>query len=67
MTVSDIKVDIFPTIRNEETYVEGAVQRNRIFSRLSQISPGPKYNIRHLKYLTNMRVFVKSQPHVNLL
>ena len=36
-----LKLIYFPTITNEETYVAGGVQRNRVFSRLSQISPRP--------------------------
>ena len=41
----------FPTITNEETYVAGGgggggVQRNRVFSRLSQISPRPIFGIK---------------------
>ena len=40
-----LKLIYFPTVTNEETYVAGGgVQRNRIFSRLSQISPRPKCN-----------------------
>ena len=36
-----LRLIYFPTITNEETYVAGGVQRNRVFSRLSQISPRP--------------------------
>ena len=37
-----LKLIYFPTITNEETYVAGGGQRNRVFSRLSQISPRPR-------------------------
>ena len=46
----------FPTITNEESYVAGGggggwVQRNHIFSRLSQISPRPNIFNERAAYL----------------
>ena len=49
-----LKLIYFPTITNEETtYVAGGgggvgVQRNRVFSRLSQISPRPKSRLDYM-------------------
>ena len=40
-----LKLIYFPTITSEETYVAGGVQQNRVFSRLSQISPRPMVDL----------------------
>ena len=68
-----LKLIYFPTITNEETYVAGGggvVQRNRVFSRLSQISPRPRIaygeNFRFLLGCTDNFPFIRLEWSLSL-